>query len=164
MTSNHRQSKHFSYTVLCRMGDSPRFAALPQYIEYKRTKPSFSRTYSLVDDLQQIPALRREWSSLELTGWRRHSELPLNGCVICRRMFKLTVTSIPLSLRKGILPSQLSVGFHYLSKSLFSQQLANPWLVVKSSNPYLRLTSAAKAGGSPQAGNCGFNIKYLIIN
>ena len=51
-----------------------------------------------------------------------------------------------------------------LSKSLVSQQLANPWLVVKSTNRYLRLTTAAKASGSPQAGICGFNIKYLIIN
>ena len=52
---------------------------------------------------------------------------------------------------------------NHLFQSLVSQQLANPWAVVKSSNPYLRLTTAAKASGSPQAGNCGFNIKYLII-
>ena len=164
MTSNHRQLKHFSYTVLCRMGDSPRFAALPQYIEYKRTKPSFSRTYSLVDDLQRIPALRREWNVGELVEWRR--QLMFMPCVNFTRrcISKITPISIPLSLRKGILPSQLSVGFHYLSKSLVSQQLANPWAVVKSSNPYLRLTTAAKASGSPQAGRCGLNIKYLIIN
>ncbi|MCQ2320566.1 MAG: hypothetical protein MJZ91_04455 [Bacteroidales bacterium] len=31
MTSNHTQLKHFSYMALCRMGDSPRFATLPQY-------------------------------------------------------------------------------------------------------------------------------------
>ena len=92
MTSVHKHLKQFSFTAFCRMGDSPRFAVLPQYTE---PTESFS---------------------------------------------------------------------NHLSKSLVSQQLANPWLVVKSSNLYLRLTSAAKASGLPQAGNCGLNIKYLIIN
>ena len=33
MTSNHTQLKQFSFTAFVRMGDSPRFAVLPQYIE-----------------------------------------------------------------------------------------------------------------------------------
>ena len=155
--------KQFSCTAYCRMSDSPRFAVLPQYIEYKRTKPSFSRTYSLVDDLQRIPALRREWNVGELVEWRRQSMFMPCVNFTRRRISKITPISIPLSLRKGILPSQLSVGFHYLSKSLVSQQFASPWLVVKSSNRYLRLSFAAKAGGLSQAGSCSYNSKYLLL-
>ena len=34
MTSNHTQLKQFSFTAFCRMGDSPRFAVLPQYTSH----------------------------------------------------------------------------------------------------------------------------------
>ena len=91
MTSNHTTLKQFPFTDFVRIGDSPRFAMLPQYTE---PTESFSNR---------------------------------------------------------------------LSKPSVSRQLANPWAVVKSTNRYLRLTTAAKASGLPQAGNCGFNIKYLII-
>ena len=51
-----------------------------------------------------------------------------------------------------------------LSKSFVSQPFAKPAVGMRKPTRYLRLTSAAKAGGLPQAGRCGFNIKYLIIN
>ena len=91
MTSNHTTLKQFPFTDFVRIGDSPRFAMLPQY-----TEP----TESIIE---------------------------------------------------------------VLSKSFVSQSFAKPELGMRKPNPYLRLTTAAKASGSSQAGNCGFNIKYLII-
>ena len=51
MTSNHTQLKQFSFTAFCRMGDSPRFAVLPQYIE---PTESFSNRLSKSLVFQQV--------------------------------------------------------------------------------------------------------------
>ena len=162
MTSNHTQSKQFSFTAFCRMGDSLRFAVLPQYIEYKRTKPSISRNCNLTDDFQWIPALQREWNVGGLMKWRR-PVIPAQAG-ICRRISKLPQSSIPLSLRKGILQSQPSFVFHHLCSPFLSQPLAQHDVCMTRPKRYLRLTLAAKAGGLPQAGSCSFNNKYLLIN
>ena len=161
MTSNHTQSKQFSFTAFCRMGDSPRFAVLPQYIEYKRTKPSNSRTCNLADDFQWIPALQREWNVGGLMKWRR-PVIPAQAG-ICRRISKLPQSSIPLSLRKGILLSQPSFVFHRLLTPFLSQPIAKHDVCMMEPNRYLRLMLAAKAGGLPQAGSCSFNSKYLLL-
>ena len=91
MTSVHKHLKQFSFTAFCRMGDSPRFAVLPQYTE---PTESFSNR---------------------------------------------------------------------LSKSLVSQPFARHEVCMRKPNRYLRLTLAAKAGGSPQAGSCSLNSKYLLL-
>ena len=172
MTSNHTQSKQFSFTAFCRMGDSPRFAVLPQYIEYKRTKPSISRNCNLTDDFQWIPALQREiedlskirrsqWNVGGLMKWRR-PVIPAQAG-ICRRISKITPISIPLSLRKGILLSQPSSVFHRLLTPFLSQQVAKHDVCMMEPKCYLRLIFAAMAGGLPQAGSCSFNSKYLLL-
>ncbi len=174
MTSNHTQLKHFSYMALCRMGDSPRFAVLPQYIEYKRTKPSNSRTCNLADDFQWIPALQREiedlskirrsqWNVGGLMKWRRQPMFVLCVNFTSRRISKITPISIPLSLRKGILMSQPSSVFHRLLTPFLSQQVAKHDVCMMEPKCYLRLMLAAKAGGLPQAGSCSFNSKYLLL-
>ena len=172
MTSNHTQLKQFSFTAFCRMGDSPRFAVLPQYNEYKRTKPSISRNCNLTDDFQWIPALQREiedlskirrsqWNVGGLMKWRR-PVIPAQAG-ICRRISKLPQSSIPLSLRKGILQSQPSFVFHHLCSPFLSQPLAQHDVCMTRPKRYLRLTLAAKAGGLPQAGSCSLNSKYLLL-
>ncbi len=163
MTSNHTQLKHFSYMALCRMGDSPRFAVLPQYIEYKRTKPSNSRTCNLADDFQWIPAAKREWNVGGLMKWRRQPMFVLCVNFTSRRISKITPISIPLSLRKGILLSQPSSVFHRLLTPFLSQPIARHDVCMMEPNRYLRLMLAAKAGGLPQAGSCSFNSKYLLL-
>ena len=161
MTSNHTQLKQFSFTAFVRMGDSPRFAVLPQYIEYKRTKPSIWRNCNLTDDFQWIPALQREWNVGGLMKWRR-PVIPAQAG-ICRRISKITPISIPLSLRKGILLSQPSSVSHRLLTPSLSQPIAKHDVCMMEPNRYLRLMLAAKAGGLPQAGSCSFNSKYLLF-
>ena len=163
MTSNHTQLKQFSFTAFVRMGDSPRFAVLPQYIEYKRTKPSISRNCNLTDDFQWIPALQREWNVGGLMKWRRQPMFVLCVNFTSRRISKITPISIPLSLRKGILLSQPSSVFHRLLTPFLSQQVAKHDVCMMEPKCYLRLIFAAMAGGLPQAGSCSFNSKYLLL-
>ena len=163
MTSNHTQLKQFSFTAFCRMGDSPRFAVLPQYNEYKRTKPSISRNCNLTDDFQWIPALQRERNVGGLMKWRRQPMFVPCLNFTRRRISKIFPISIPLSLRKGILQSQPSFVFHHLCSPFLSQPLAQHDVCMTRPKRYLRLILAAKAGGLPQAGSCSFNSKSLLL-
>ena len=92
MTSVHKHLKQFSFTAFCRMGDSPRFAVLPQYTE---STESFSNSLSKSLVSQQIAqhdvCMRRPKRYLRLTLAAKEGGLPQAGsCSLNSKYLLLT--------------------------------------------------------------------------